>query len=86
MQFQETTASAKELRELYALLEAKRYGRSWSVEEIALGLVGDFGASARGVRLRSSGLAPTPAPGTAPPESMRPVKRRVSKFLSPSPF
>jgi NTP pyrophosphatase (non-canonical NTP hydrolase) len=35
--------SAKELRELYASLETKRHGRSWNVEELALGFVGDVG-------------------------------------------
>ena len=43
MELKEATASAKELRELYAALEAKRHGRSWNVEEIALGFVGDVG-------------------------------------------
>jgi NTP pyrophosphatase (non-canonical NTP hydrolase) len=32
-----------ELRELFAALEKKRYGRSWSDVEIALGFVGDVG-------------------------------------------
>jgi NTP pyrophosphatase (non-canonical NTP hydrolase) len=34
---------AVEIRRQYAELERKRYGRSWSREEIALGFVGDVG-------------------------------------------
>ena len=49
----EASAKAKELRELYALLERKRYGRSWSIEELALGFVGDVGDLAKLVQAAS---------------------------------
>ena len=47
MELDEAIVSAKELRELYALLETKRHGRSWSTEELALGFVGDVGDLAK---------------------------------------
>jgi NTP pyrophosphatase (non-canonical NTP hydrolase) len=43
MNLNEATESARELRQLLAELETKRYGRPWNVEEIALGFVGDVG-------------------------------------------
>jgi len=43
MEFKELVHRAMTLRKLYAELEEKRYGRSWSDEEIALGFVGDVG-------------------------------------------
>jgi NTP pyrophosphatase (non-canonical NTP hydrolase) len=53
VQLKEATASARELRELYASLEAKRHGRSWSLEEIALGFVGDVGDLAKLIQAAS---------------------------------
>jgi NTP pyrophosphatase (non-canonical NTP hydrolase) len=47
LELKEAMASAKELRELYAELEAQRHGRSWNVEEVALGFVGDVGDLAK---------------------------------------
>ncbi len=47
MELKKATASARELRELYAALETRRHGRSWNVEEIALGFVGDVGDLAK---------------------------------------
>lgn len=38
---------ALEARRLYAEWETNRYGREWSAEEIALGLVGDVGDLAK---------------------------------------
>jgi NTP pyrophosphatase (non-canonical NTP hydrolase) len=53
VELKEAMASAKELRELYAALEAKRHGRSWNVEEITLGFVGDVGDLAKLVQAAS---------------------------------
>ena len=39
--------AALQLNELYERLEAKRYGRVWSVQELALGFVGDVGDLAK---------------------------------------
>lgn len=47
MELKDAIVSAKELRELYAALETQRHGRSWNVEEIALGFVGDVGDLAK---------------------------------------
>lgn len=43
MDFRELTSRAHHVREQYARWEEGRYGRSWTTEEIALGLVGDVG-------------------------------------------
>ena len=53
MELKEATASARELRELYGALEAKRHGRPWSIEEIALGFMGDVGDLAKLVQAAS---------------------------------
>ncbi len=38
---------AMEIRRLYAAYEQATYGRSWTAEEVALGLVGDVGDLAK---------------------------------------
>jgi len=43
MDFLELSARAAQIRRQYAQWEQERYGRSWTEEEIALGLVGDVG-------------------------------------------
>lgn len=43
MDFAELSLRAAQVRQQYAQWEEVRYGRSWSQEEIALGLVGDVG-------------------------------------------
>ena len=43
MEYQDLYQRAVTIRQQYAELEQKRYGRSWTVEEIALGFVGDVG-------------------------------------------
>jgi NTP pyrophosphatase (non-canonical NTP hydrolase) len=43
MELEALQQRAIEIRQQYAELEEKRYGRSWSREEIALGFVGDVG-------------------------------------------
>ena len=43
MDFKQLQKKALELREKYAQLEKRKYGREWSREEIFLGLVGDIG-------------------------------------------
>jgi NTP pyrophosphatase (non-canonical NTP hydrolase) len=47
MLFSDLEKAALQLNELYEQLEAKRYGRVWTVEELALGFVGDVGDLAK---------------------------------------
>lgn len=47
MTFEELSERAMRVRSRYAALEQKRYGRSWNVEEVALGFVGDVGDLAK---------------------------------------
>lgn len=43
MDFQDITLQARQIRKRYAELESKKYGRPWTKEQIAQGLVGDVG-------------------------------------------
>jgi NTP pyrophosphatase (non-canonical NTP hydrolase) len=43
MELKEIQKRALEIRAKYEELEKKKYGRSWTDEEIALGMVGDVG-------------------------------------------
>ena len=43
MKLSEIKKRALAIRKLYKNLEIKKYGRAWTDEEIALGLVGDIG-------------------------------------------
>lgn len=43
MEFDELRKRAIAIREQYAARERANYGRSWTVEEIAMGFVGDVG-------------------------------------------
>ncbi|MBV7329943.1 nucleotide pyrophosphohydrolase [Chloroflexi bacterium TSY] len=43
MEFAKLAQRAAVIREQYAQMEERRYGRSWTDEEIALGFVGDVG-------------------------------------------
>ena len=43
MEFQTLLERARQIRAQYAELETRRYGRSWTREEIALGFAGDVG-------------------------------------------
>lgn len=47
MKLSDLEKSALQLNDLYEQLEIKRYGRIWSVEELALGFVGDVGDLAK---------------------------------------
>jgi NTP pyrophosphatase (non-canonical NTP hydrolase) len=47
MDIEELTRRAMSIRTRYADLEHKRYGRSWTREEITLGFVGDVGDLAK---------------------------------------
>jgi NTP pyrophosphatase (non-canonical NTP hydrolase) len=47
MLFSDLEKAALQLNELYEQLEAKRYGRIWTTEELALGFVGDVGDLAK---------------------------------------
>lgn len=41
MKLSDLQNSALQLNELYEQLEIKRYGRTWTTQELALGFVGD---------------------------------------------
>ena len=47
MDFSDLQKAALGLNALYEQLEAKRYGRTWSTTELALGFVGDVGDLAK---------------------------------------
>ncbi len=47
MHFSDLENAALQLNELYEKLEAKRYGRTWTTQELALGFVGDVGDLAK---------------------------------------
>lgn len=47
MDVEELRMQAREVRRLYAADEQRRHGRSWTTEEIMLGLVGDVGDLAK---------------------------------------
>ncbi len=47
MEFETMVARARAVRERYAALEAARYGRAWTREEIMLGFLGDVGDLAK---------------------------------------
>ncbi|WP_426247357.1 MazG nucleotide pyrophosphohydrolase domain-containing protein [Nocardioides sp. LHG3406-4] len=47
MDFQEMQAKARAVRAQYADMEASRYGRAWTTEEIMLGFLGDVGDLAK---------------------------------------
>ena len=47
MEFAELRQRSAELRRLYEEEEVRRYGRSWSAEEIMLGFLGDVGDLAK---------------------------------------
>lgn len=47
MNFSDLEKAALQLNELYEQLEAKRYGRVWTTQELALGFVGDVGDLAK---------------------------------------
>ena len=47
MEFVDLERKAREVRELYESLEVQRFGRSWSIEGVGLGLVGDIGELAK---------------------------------------
>lgn len=51
------------VRELYAELEARRHGRAWSREEVALGFVGDVGDLMKLVQAMEGVRAIPDAPG-----------------------
>ncbi len=47
MQFSELEQSALHLNALYEQLEARKYGRTWTTQELALGFMGDVGDLAK---------------------------------------
>ncbi|WP_129136794.1 nucleotide pyrophosphohydrolase [Luteimonas sp. YGD11-2] len=47
MNFSDLEQTALQLNDLYEQLEVKRYGRVWSTQELALGLMGDVGDLAK---------------------------------------
>ena len=52
VEFAAIRARALAVRALYAAHEERRYGRSWTLEELVLGLVGDVGDLAKLVQAR----------------------------------
>lgn len=53
MEFKKLHDRALEVRELYQTLEIKKYGKSWTPEQIAEGLVGDVGDLIKLVQAKS---------------------------------
>ena len=53
MDFRDLVQRARQIRGLYADLETRKYGRSWTDEELALGFVGDVGDLVKLVMARS---------------------------------
>ena len=47
MNFKDMEQAALQLNALYEQLEAKRYGRIWTTQELALGFMGDVGDLAK---------------------------------------
>ena len=47
MDFQKMQERARQVRARYAEVEASTYGRSWTVEEVMLGFLGDVGDLAK---------------------------------------
>ncbi|MBA8889998.1 NTP pyrophosphatase (non-canonical NTP hydrolase) [Dokdonella fugitiva] len=47
MTFSDLQASALQLNALYEQLETRKYGRTWTTQELALGFVGDVGDLAK---------------------------------------
>lgn len=47
MEFSDLETSALQLNDLYEQLEIKRWGRTWTTAELALGFVGDVGDLAK---------------------------------------
>lgn len=58
MEFADLQAAARAVRARYADVEAARYGRSWTTEEIMIGFVGDVGDLAKLVQGKA-GVRPT---------------------------
>ncbi|GAB3762372.1 nucleoside triphosphate pyrophosphohydrolase family protein [Microlunatus parietis] len=58
MEFAALRAEARAVRARYAEVEADRYGRSWTTEEIMIGFVGDVGDLAKLVQGKA-GVRPT---------------------------
>lgn len=54
MEFEQLQHRAREIRHQYAQQEEKRYGRSWTPSEIALGFVGDVGDLAKLVMAKAN--------------------------------
>lgn len=64
MQFDDMRARALNVRSRFAILERSRDGRAWSVEDLALGLVGDVGDLVKLVQMqRGHRPAPTDLDG-----------------------
>ncbi|GAB3742369.1 hypothetical protein GCM10028794_28700 [Silanimonas algicola] len=53
MSFRDLEAKALRFNELYEILEAKKYGRTWTTQELMLGVVGDVGDLAKLVQATS---------------------------------
>jgi NTP pyrophosphatase (non-canonical NTP hydrolase) len=53
MEFSDLVERAMDIRQHYAEMEQKKYGRAWTREEVALGFVGDVGDLAKLVMAHS---------------------------------
>ena len=58
MEFSEMRAAARGVRQSYAAMEQRRYGRTWTPEEVMLGFLGDVGDLAKLVQGKA-GARPT---------------------------
>lgn len=53
MDFSQISALALKVRHQYAEIEKKKYGKSWAIEQLALGFVGDVGELAQLIQAKS---------------------------------
>jgi NTP pyrophosphatase (non-canonical NTP hydrolase) len=58
MDFNEMRASARAVRQGYAAMEVRQFGRTWTPEEVMLGFLGDVGDLAKLVQGKA-GIRPT---------------------------
>jgi NTP pyrophosphatase (non-canonical NTP hydrolase) len=58
MEFSDMRAAARGVRQGYAAMEERHYGRAWTPEEVMLGFVGDVGDLAKLVQGKA-GVRPT---------------------------
>ena len=57
MDFSQISALALKVRHQYAEIEKKKYGKSWTTEQLALGFVGDVGELAKLIQAKTGNRA-----------------------------